>query len=238
MKIAPFRLGTLVSLAVIAASQAQTLLPPDPSKTIGERVSLDGFVDENEREVAALSAATTDREPRVWIISPIYTRCPFTCSPITNSLKAALRDSGLEPADYRVVSLSFDPYETGESLRRFREMLQLPDGWLTVRAAAPAALERTLGSLDFRTMTIGDGQYAHPNLLAVLTPDLRLNEYLLGVTFSPSQLAAAVRAARTGGTSARAWYRNLAVVSGVGLLVSATVFGALLLRRRNIHTSR
>jgi len=233
MKIAPYRLVTFASLAVIAASQAQTVLPPDPSKTIGEPVSLEGFVDEHERPVTALTAASTERTPRVWIISPIYTRCPLTCSPITTSLKAALHDSGLGSADYRVVSLSFDRRETGESLQSFRDSVHLPDEWLTVRATAPAALERTLRSLDFRTMTIGDGQYAHPNLLAVLTPDMRLNEYIFGVTFSPSQLAAAVRAARTGDPSSRSWYGKLVVVSGVGLLVSAGIFGALLGRRRS-----
>lgn len=207
------------------------MLPPDPSRTVGKQVPLDGFVDEQGRDVAGLLAAA-DNRARVWIVSPIYTRCPFTCSPITTALKTALRESDLAASDYRVISLSFDPNETAESLRAFRAALQLPADWLTIRAASPEALERTLKSLDFRTMAIGDGQYAHPNLLVVLAPDRRLNEYIFGVTFSPRQLAAAVRAARSGGASSRAWYGYLVVSAGIGLLVSGFVFCTLLLRRR------
>jgi len=228
-----YQLAALATgLLVVAASHAQTVLPPDPSKTIGGRVSFQGFVDENGRDVAALAGTPNGLDPApVWIVSPIYTRCPFTCSPITTALKTALRESDLEPSAYRVVSLSFDPNETGESLRAFRAAMQLPAGWLTIRAASTDALERTLGNLDFRTMVIGDGQYAHPNLLAVLAPDMRLNEYIFGVTFSPTQMASAVRAAR-GGASSRARYGYVVVGSGIGLLVSAFIFFTVLLRRR------
>jgi protein SCO1/2 len=220
-------------LIPLFTSHAQTLLPPDPGKTLGGRVSFDGFVDENGRDVAALVGAPDGPDPpRAWIVSPIYTRCPFTCSPITAALKTALRESGLQPSEYRVVSLSFDPKETGEALRAFRGSLQLPDGWLTVRAAEPSALERTLKSLDFRTMEIGDGQYAHPNLIVLLTPDRRLTEYIFGVAFSPTQLAAAVRAARGGGSRWRGWRGDVLVLSGIGLLGSAFVFVTLLLKRR------
>jgi len=222
----------LAGIVAAAASQAQTVLPPDPSKTIGGRVSFEGFVDENGRDVAALTAASNGEPKHAWIVSPIYTRCPFTCSPITAALKTALRESALAPSDYGVVSLSFDPRETGESLRAFRETLQLPTGWLTVRAATAEALERTLASMDFRTMAIGEGQYAHPNLLVVLTPEMRLNEYIFGVTFPPEQLAAAVRAARSGGASSYRWYGYVVVFSAVGLLLSAFVFFTLLLKRR------
>ena len=221
----------LASLVALWSARAQTLLPPDPSKTIGGTVSFVGFVDERGRDVTALVGAPDGTPARVWIVSPFYTRCPYTCSPITAALRAALQESCLQPSEYRVVSFSFDPNETGETLRAFRNAMQLPDGWLTVHAAVPSALERTLRSLDFRTMEIGDGQYAHPNLIAVLAPDMRLTEYIFGVTFSPTELAASVRAARSGG-SLRRWYGYWLVLSGIGLLASAFVFFTLLLKRR------
>jgi protein SCO1/2 len=231
--------GILLSLFALlvglSASSAQTLLPPDPGKTIGGRVSFEGFVDESGRAIASLQGAADGSNPaRAWIVSPIYTRCPYTCSPITAALRSALQASGLQPSEYRVVSFSFDPDETGESLRAFRRALQLPDSWLTLRAREPRALERTLGSLDFRTIKLGDGQYAHPNLIAVLAPDMRLTEYIFGVSFSPTQLAAAVRAARNGGSWVRGWHGHLLVFSGTGLLVSAFVFFTLLLKRRRV----
>ena len=226
----------LVSLLAMLArlpAGAQTFLPPDPSKTVGGTVSFEGFIDENGRDVPSLLREADRAEAaRPWIVSPIYTRCPRTCSPITSGLRAALERSGLQPSAYRVVSFSFDPEETADGLRAFRTRMQLPQGWLTLRAAEPAALERTLKSLDFRTIKMADRQYDHPNLLAVLAPDMRLTEYVFGVAFSPTQLAAAVRRARAGGSWRAGRQSDVFTFAGIGLLVSAFAFSALLLRRR------
>ena len=95
------RISTCVFVSLLAlltrlSAGAQTLLPPDPSKTVGGSVSFEGFVDENGRDVASLLARPTGRSPaRPWIVSPIYTRCPFTCSPITSALRSALEGVGL-----------------------------------------------------------------------------------------------------------------------------------------------
>ena len=224
---------SLLALLTCLRAGAQTLLPPDPSRTIGGIVSFEGFVDENGRDVSSLLRAADGAElARPWIVSPIYTRCPRTCSPITSGLRSALERSGLQPSEYRVVSFSFDPEETGDGLRAFRSRMQLPEGWVTARAAEPAALERTLNSLDFRTIKMADRQYDHPNLLAVLTPDRQLTEYVFGTAFSPAQLAAAVRRARAGGSWWAGWRSDLFAFAGVGLVVSAFAFSALLLRRR------
>ena len=223
----------LVLFAQLSTGNEQTLLPPDPSKTIGGKVSFAGFVDETGRDAAALIGAPGVSERAVpWIVSPIYTRCAYTCSPLTASLRSALEQSGLQPSEYRVVSFSFDPEETGEALRAFRTALQLPDGWLTLRAADRGALERTLRSLDFRTIKLNDGQFAHPNLIAVLAPDLRLTEYVFGVTFPPKRLAGAVQRARAGGSWWVPWQGSFFVMAGIGLLTSTFVFFSLLKRRR------
>jgi cytochrome oxidase Cu insertion factor (SCO1/SenC/PrrC family) len=225
----------LAWLVPLSASRAQTLLPPDPSQTVGRSVSFEGFVDEQGRDAASLiDAPGGSSAPRAWIISPIFTRCQFTCVPITTALRSALRESGLRPTEYRVLSFSFDPEETSEGLQAFRTAIQLPADWLTLRAGSSGALERTLKSLDFRTIKMGDGQFAHPNLIVLLAPDMRLTEYIFGVTFSPTQLAAAVRAARTGGSWWRGGHSYLLVISTIGLLVSTFVFFTILLRRRRV----
>ena len=222
-----------MALAVYASNaRAQRLLPPDPSKTIGGVVSFAGFVDAEGRDGESLMRPDASGRALPWIVSPIYTRCPHTCSPLTTGLRTALEKSDLQGTEYRVVSFSFDPDETAEGLRAFRAKLQLPDTWLTVRAARPEALERVLASLDFRTIKNADGQYDHPNLVAILAPDLRLTEYLFGIRFVPTQLAAAVRRAPNGPSPLAGWHGYLFAVAGTGLMLSAFVFVSVLLRRR------
>jgi hypothetical protein len=102
-----------------------------------------------------------------------------------------------------------------------------------LRAADGAALAATLRGLDFRTITTADGEFDHPNLIAVLTPDRRLASYLFGVGFSPTALARAVRDARTGVPEVARWRAPLFVFAVVGFAASAFVFFTLLGRRRH-----
>jgi len=222
----------LASLAVSAVATAGTLLPPDPSRAVGNRVPFDGFADENGHPLASLlTSAELQRDPRPWIVSPMYTRCPHSCSAVTAGLRRALDRSGLSSSEYRIVSFSFDPKETDERLRQFRVRMQLPSSWLTLRAGDPLSLQRTLRRLDFRTISTADGDFDHPNLVAVLAPDRRLASYLFGTNFSARALASAVRRARQGVSPVDSWRPYLFFFATVGFVGSAAVFGVLLLRR-------
>lgn len=219
----------VLPLLAVGRIGAGTLLPPDPAAAIGNTIPLDAFVDQQGRDFASVANAN---DSRPWIVSPIYTRCRYTCVPLTAALHSALRQSGLQASEYRVLSFSFDPNETTESLVTFREQLQLPEDWLTLRASKRDSLERTLRALDFRTITIGDGQFEHPNLIAILTADRRLASYLFGVSFSPSQLAAAVRGAGSGLPPRPGWTGAIFVTAAMGLAGSAFLFATLLKRRQ------
>jgi protein SCO1 len=198
---------------------------------VGNPVRFDGFVDENGHEFSAPLRAL-DRDALPWIVSPMYTKCPGTCSTITASLHRALQQSGLTSGEYRVLSFSFDPNEADDGLRAFRTRLQLPSDWLTLRARDPQILERTLRSLDFRTITMADGGFEHPNLVAVLAPDMRLTGYLFGINLAPTELARAVRRARRGVSAVDAWWPYRFLVASLGFITSGCVFAWLLSRRR------
>jgi protein SCO1/2 len=222
----------LGSLVLSAAAMAGTLLPPDPSRAVGSRVPFDGFIDENGRSLASLlTSAELRRDPRPWIVSPMYTHCPHTCSAVTTGLRHALERSGLAPSEYRIVSFSFDPRETDEQLRAFRVRMELPSSWLILRARDPSSLQATLRSLDFRTISTADGDFDHPNLVAILAPDRRLASYLFGIDFSGRSLARNVRRARNGVTPADSWRPYLFFFSVVGFIGSTAGFGVLLWRR-------
>jgi hypothetical protein len=229
----PGAYGLLVVLWLVAPAGAETLLPPDLASTVGTPIQFDGFFDADGRALDDLvPPEAVDRDPRPWIVSPMYTRCPSTCSAVTAALRRALNESGLTTAEYRVISFSFDPQETDAGLREFRARLHLPPEWLTLRARDSRALERTLRSLDFRTITTDDGTFDHPNLVAILAADMRLAGYLLGVNVSPSELARAVRRARDGVSAVDWWRPYLFLFAAVGFVASAVVFGVLLSRQK------
>lgn len=237
----PIAWTLLASLTLPTVTMAGTLLPPDPARTVGNRVPFDGFADENGRSLATVvTSAERERNPRPWIISPMYTHCPHTCSAVTASLRRALERSGLSPLEYRIVSFSFDPEETDERLRQFRARMGLPSSWLTLRAHDPLSLQRTLRSMDFRTISTADGDFDHPNLVAVLAPDQRLASYLFGVSFSPTAVARAVRRARSGISPVDSWRPYLFFFSVLGFVGSAVLFTVLVLRRtgKMHHESR
>lgn len=217
----------LLALLCCATASATTVLAPDPDVAIGQQISFDGFVDQNGEPVAVAGADT-----RPWIVSPIYSRCPTTCSVITAALKAALQRAGLRPDEYRVLSFSFDPRETGASLAEFRARMQLPPEWLTVRASDPAALERTLRRLDFRTIEVDGGRFEHPNLVAVLDPSRRVVGFVYGVRPSASELARLVATARNGASALDRWRPYGFFFAAVGLLASTAAFLSLLGHRR------
>jgi len=226
----------LALLALSAATvRAQTLLPPDPASVVGKVVPFDGFVDENGR---AFSTAAADGDGKPWIVSPMYTSCPNTCSAVTSSLRRAIEQAGLATSGVHVVSFSFDPDETAENLKAFRARMNLPEQWITLRAGDKAALERTLRGLDFRTITLSAGVFEHPNLVAVLASGRRLSGFVFGVNFDATELANAVARARRGISVVDPWRPYFFFFAVVGFLFSAAAFAVLLARRRRAKDGR
>jgi len=129
------------------------------------------------------------------------------------------------------MSVSFDPDETAERLQMFRAHLGLPAEWLTLRARERTDLARMLAAIDFRTIVTDDGEFQHPNLIAILTPDFRLAGYLFGVDFAPNELADAVRQARVGPIAGRSHWRAF-LAAALGFAVSAFVFVVAIARHR------
>jgi glutamate 5-kinase len=110
--------------------------------------------------------------------------------------------------------------------------MQLPADWLVLRAGDAQALERTLKSLDFRTVTMEDGHFEHPNLVAVLAPDRRLVGYVFGVNFTAADLAGTVRHARAGVSAVDAWRPYIFAIAALGFCASGLLFVWLLSGRR------
>ncbi|WP_066342978.1 SCO family protein [Azohydromonas lata] len=152
-----------------------------------------------------------------------YYRCAQLCGLLMHGLLEALHDSGLPRGAYRIVRVSIDPADTPAAAQAARQANlayadaleggRAPDAPLDLRllTGTEPALRSLAQALGWRYRRAGaaDGPqegYAHPAVVAVLTPAGRVSHYLPGVRFDPAELRLAVAAAgegRIGGVSDR-----------------------------------
>jgi protein SCO1/2 len=177
----------IAGLALVATGAAAQESPrPDEGKTIGTHMPDITLVADD---------STTYRLSSLWgkpvIVSPIFVSCPQTCSMITESLRDALAQVGKPGVGYEVLTVSFDPADDAAALRGYRERLDLPPAWRLATASAQD-VDTLLGTLDFR-VTPMDGGFAHPNLIAILSPDLTVSGYVYGVGYDAEEVGAALQ---------------------------------------------
>ncbi|GAB4422874.1 MAG: SCO family protein [Thermodesulfovibrionales bacterium] len=133
------------------------------------------------------------------ILSLIYTRCQTTCLLITDSLIEVVDKMGGLGEKYSVLTLSFDPADTPESLEEFRRRYGLDrKGWF-VAGGSNGELKRLLNAIDFQyILDKATGEFIHPNLLVILTPDGRVSRYIYGVSYKERDLRLSLLNAKKG----------------------------------------
>lgn len=134
--------------------------------------------------LALLISFFSDRVPT--IVVPLYTRCPVACPMIVAGLKRALAESSARPGTYRVVLFSFDPRDTPADLRQFRQRHHLPADWIVASAKEPA-IHELMDFIGFRYAQTGGG-FTHPNMIAIVTPDLKLAGVLNGTEYRAADI--------------------------------------------------
>lgn len=142
------------------------------------------------------------------LLSLNYYRCPMLC-PLTFRNLARTIDGlgGIKPGrDFNVVTVSFDPDEKQETAsEKSRETYAMLSGVDDPGRAWPFLFgeeSRTKAIADavgYRFAKLPDGQFAHPSVFVVLTPDGRVSRYLYGLDISPFDLRLALAEASGGG---------------------------------------
>jgi cytochrome oxidase Cu insertion factor (SCO1/SenC/PrrC family) len=140
--------------------------------------------DEANQDVSLRSVLGTAGAGPV-ILLPVYTRCSASCPVLTQKLEEETVRMGSIGA-YRVLLFSFDPSETADSLRMFREQLRVPAHWILVRADEVEIL-RFLGFFHYPVMTEGS-LLIHPNELFLLDHNLNWRATLVGADWSSAEL--------------------------------------------------
>ena len=144
------------------------------------------------------------------ILSPVYTRCPMACSLISNGLKNCIEKLGTLGKDFTVVTFSFDSTDTKEDLQGFEKRWKM-DGvyWRTVTSNGEG-IKALLNSIDYHMdYDANSKEYAHPNVVVIVTPSGRISRYIYGVEPKADDLKLAVLEAQLEKTSFNNFFKTL-----------------------------
>lgn len=170
-------------------ARAQYIAPPDESKAVGTEVPDARFVDEHGDTISLRSLAGTPL-----IVSPVFTTCPHACPAITASLIEALDGLGGCGETFNVLTFSFDPADTPEHMRSYRDKTGMPDEWI-LATGPPEGVEAVLDALDFRIEALPGAGFAHANVVVFLTPEQKVSGYVRGLMYTKDEVKAALRVA-------------------------------------------
>ena len=166
---------------------------PDENKFIGRKVENILLQDGKGRQYELFSLL--NKKPI--ILSPIYTKCPSTCSIVSNGLKESTDKLGTLGKDFFIVSFSFDSSDRKEELENFESHWNI-DGetWRATTASYPE-IQKLLKSLDYQYDISKSGEFIHPNVIIILTPSGRISRYIYGLTPKAKDIKLAVLEAST-----------------------------------------
>jgi protein SCO1/2 len=217
-RTATLTLAALLTSATLAAAQGSMRvdrsLPSNQAPEILKQVTIDGhmnaqvplettFRDESGRTLA-LRELMRDGRPVIFV--PVYYECPMLCTQVLNSLFTALKVISLNPGkDFTVVAMSFDPKEPS-GLARDKKAAYLAkydragtESGFHFLTGDQSSITPVLDTIGFKyRYDPAIDQYAHPAMIAVLTPDGRISKYFLGIDYSARDLRFALIEASEG----------------------------------------
>jgi protein SCO1 len=218
MRTAALTIVALLAAAAPAAAQGSMRvdrsLPSNEAPRILAKVTVDGkmnaqvpldltFRDETGRTVRLGDLLHAGRPV---ILAPVYYECPMLCTQVLNSLFTALGVIALNPdKDFEVIAVSFDPKEP-HGLARDKKAAYLQkykrpgtEGGFHFLTGDDASIAPLMDAIGFKYQyDPGIDQYAHPAMVAVLTPDGRVSKYFLGIDYSARDLRFALVEASEG----------------------------------------
>jgi protein SCO1/2 len=165
----------------------------------GEQVALDALVIDSDGVRATLADYFGGEKPV--LLNLVYFECPMLCGLVLADTTRALRDSKWEVGeDYTVLTISFDHTNTiaqaagkkaeyAGAVRREGVM----DGWKYFVTTEEDA-RRIADSVGFSYRRLPNGEFSHPSVQIILTPEGNVSTYLYGYynkegsSFSKQQL--------------------------------------------------
>lgn len=233
----------------------------------GESVPLDALVIDSDGKRATLGEYFDGKRPVV--LNLVYFECPMLCGLVLADATRAVREARWEIGkDYRVLTVSFDHTNTiaqaaGKKAEYAGAVRRegVESGWsyfVTTEKDARAIAD----SVGFTYKRLPNGEFSHPSVQIILTPDGRVSTYLYGLynkdgaSFNRSQLELALQDASGGKLGgifdkiamfcyvhtedgyALSAFRVMQLAGVVTVALLGAFIGAMLLRERRRRSSR
>lgn len=124
-----------------------------------------------------------------------YLGCPMLCDAISHSLVDACKPLNLTIGkDFDFVFVSIDPTDTPAlaTLKRNSYVQEYgkpgSDGGFHFLVGKPKEIDEIATAVGFRYQNAPNGQFAHPAVVMVITPDGKVSRYLYGLSFPEQTL--------------------------------------------------
>jgi protein SCO1/2 len=198
---------TALGAAGLSCAQLLSEQPPeairglDVSDRRGASVPPDLLLIDAEGSEIELGSYLTDQRPAVLLM--VYYDCPKLCGLMLQTMSRVINETAPTVGeDYKIVVVSFDhantpamaqTHEIGYKAAYARGLTELGHAsfrFHTTTAAEARRLADAIG-FDYRYQP-ADGEFAHPSVMYVLTPDGRVSSYLSGLDYSADQLRIAL----------------------------------------------
>lgn len=179
----------------------------EPVDKLGAPLPLSTILTDSSGREVTLGEQFNQGRPVILLLA--YYDCPMVCPLVQDRLGAALNQIDFTAGvDYSVVCVSFDPSNTLEQAARARQdRLDNYDRPRTARteagfayhlASAPSA-KMIADAMGYAYRYIPEtGEYAHPVMFAVCTPDGKISRYLFGFDYPARDLKLALMDASGG----------------------------------------
>ena len=194
--------------------------PPPLEVTVEEKLGGElaglSFTDESGKTIK-LGQLADGRRPV--IIAPVYYNCPHLCTLTLNGLMQAIEKETRYRLgkEYLVIAYSFHPEEKSEPAKMkqanyLRKLTQVTDAnlpeyrlhwrFLTGSVENIAAMSKAIGFKYLKETSTNpkktDGEYVHPAVLVVTTPDFKISRYLYGIEYGATDFRMALLEAADG----------------------------------------
>ena len=209
--VPPAAAPAAAAVAPAAAGPGEPALEPvDVVEKLNQQLPLDlRFTDAYQNKITLKEAL----RGKPVVLTLVYFDCPALCNLVMQGLVRGLSETGLKLGDdYTALTVSFNPKDSPRESAMYQNGYLRPlrgaekahaQDWLFLTAAQDQikALAAAVG-FQYR-WDAPSGQFEHPAVAMVLTPDGRMSRYLYGVQFPSRDLKLAIVEASGGkvGTS-------------------------------------
>jgi protein SCO1 len=193
------------------------------------------------------------------VLSLVYYHCPGICTPLLTNLSETLDQIKLVPGqDFKVITISFDPYETPDKAAKWKKSYiegmkrkdMNPNFWYFMTGDS-LSISKLTDAIGFHFKSDGKKDFIHAGAIYILAKDGKISRYMFGTEFLPQDLKLALIEAQREEANptinkilamcysydpvGRQFKLSITRVIGSFMLIGAVVFLAVLVVKKKVN---